>query len=114
MTRMIRIIRKRLVYNVDCRLSIKHGLSIKRGQQTLPISIKVAPMNHVSWPAVHYGKSFCSGKFTVLLLFIEIKETICDKAFKRAFNSNGCENYCNFVFKSHSKKLEASSFNNIN
>ena len=48
---------------------------------------------------------------SVLLLFIEIKETICDKAFKRAFNSNGCENYCNLVFKSHSKKLEASSFN---
>ena len=30
-----------------------------------PISIKVAPMNHVSWPAVHHGKPFCSGKFSL-------------------------------------------------
>ena len=30
-----------------------------------PISIKVAPVNHVSWPAVHHGKPFCSGKFSL-------------------------------------------------
>ena len=29
------------------------------------ISIKVAPVNHVSWPAVHNGKPFCSGKFSL-------------------------------------------------
>ena len=52
---------------MDCRLGIKHGLGIKRGQRTLntPISIKVAPVNHVSWPEVHYGKPFCSGKFSL-------------------------------------------------
>ena len=27
------------------------------------VSIKVAPVNHVSQPAVHYGKPFCSGTF---------------------------------------------------
>ena len=31
-----------------------------------PISIKVAPMNRVSLPAVHYGKPFCSGKFSLV------------------------------------------------
>ena len=31
-----------------------------------PISIKVAPVNHVSWPAVHHGKPFCSGKFSLV------------------------------------------------
>ena len=31
-----------------------------------PISLKVAPVNHVSWPAVHYGKPFCSGKFSLV------------------------------------------------
>ena len=30
-----------------------------------PISIKVPPVNHVSWPAVHHGKPFCSGKFSL-------------------------------------------------
>ena len=31
-----------------------------------PISIKVVPVNHVSWPAVHHhGKPFCSGKFSL-------------------------------------------------
>ena len=30
-----------------------------------PISIKVAPVNHVSWPAVHYGKPF-RGKFSLV------------------------------------------------
>ena len=30
-----------------------------------PISIKVAPVNHVSQAAVHYGKPFCSGKFSL-------------------------------------------------
>ena len=30
-----------------------------------PISIKVPPVNHVSWPAVHHGKLFCSGKFSL-------------------------------------------------
>ena len=54
----------------------------------------VAPVNHVSWPAVHNGiKPFCSGKFSLVQFrFIEIIETICDKAFKRAFNSNGWGN----------------------
>ena len=31
-----------------------------------PISIKVARVNHVSWPAVHYGKPFCSWKFSLV------------------------------------------------
>ena len=31
-----------------------------------PISIKVAPVNHVSWPAVHYGKPFSSWKFSLV------------------------------------------------
>ena len=31
-----------------------------------PISIKVAPVNHVSWPAVHYGKPFHCGKFSLV------------------------------------------------
>ena len=35
--------------------------------QYTPISLnKVAPENHVSWPAVHYGKPFCSGKFSLV------------------------------------------------
>ena len=35
--------------------------------QYTPISLnKVAPVNHVSWPAVHYGKPFCSGKFSLV------------------------------------------------
>ena len=54
-----------------------------------PISIKVAPVNHVSKPAVHYGNPFVAGSL-VLLTFIEIMATICEKAFKRAFKSNGC------------------------
>ena len=36
--------------------------------QCIPISIKVAPVNHDSLPAVHYGKPFCSGKFSLVHL----------------------------------------------
>ena len=43
--------------------------------------------------------SFVAG-ILVLFRFIEIMETTCEKAFKRAFKSN-------------SEKLEASSFDNI-
>ena len=38
----------------------------------------------------HYGKPFWSGKFSLVHSFIEIMETICEKAFKKAFKSNGC------------------------
>ena len=31
-----------------------------------PISIKVAPVNHVSQPAGHHGKPFCSGEFSLV------------------------------------------------
>ena len=31
-----------------------------------PISIKDAPVNHVSKPALHYGKPFCSRKFNLV------------------------------------------------
>ena len=51
-----------------------------------PILIKFAPVNDVSWPAVHYGKPFCSGKLS-LVHVRWIMETICEKAFKIAFNS---------------------------
>ena len=37
MTRMTRIKGKQSVYNVDCRLGIKHGLGVKHGQRTLYI-----------------------------------------------------------------------------
>ena len=53
----------------------------------------------------------------VLLTFIDIMETISEKAFKRAFKSNGCYIFSPWAswkisfLTSHSKKLEASSFN---
>ena len=57
---------------------------------------------------------------SVLFTFIEIMETICEKAFKRAFNSNGYQKFLsmselkNFIFEiCHSKKLEAASFTNV-
>ena len=46
-----------------------------------PISIKVAPVVN----------PFVAGS-SVLLTFIEIMEIICEEAFKRTLNSNGCEN----------------------
>ena len=51
---------------------------------------------------------------SVLLTFIEIMETIFEEAFKRTFNPNGLSELNNFILESHSKKLEASSFNDIN
>ena len=57
-----------------------------------PISIKVAPVNHVSQPAVHYVtmvNPFVAGSL-VLFTFIKIMKTICEKAFKRPFKSNAC------------------------
>ena len=40
-------------------------LSRNTSRLNTPISIKVPPVNHVSWPAVHHGKLFCSGKFSL-------------------------------------------------
>ena len=65
--------------------------SINTSRLYTPISIKVAPVNHVSWPAVTMVNPFVAGS-SVLLAFIETMETICEEAFKRTFNSNGCEN----------------------
>ena len=56
----------------------------------------------------------------VLFTFIEIMETICEKAFKtKSFQVKWLLKFLsmselkNFILKSHCKKLEASSFNNI-
>ena len=49
------------------------------------ISIKIAPVS-LQCTMVN---PFVAGSL-VLFTFIEIMETICEQAFKRAFKSNGC------------------------
>ena len=58
-----------------------------KGNLHTPILIKVAPVNHgLQCTMVN---PFVAESL-VLFTFIEIMETICEKAFKRAFKSNGC------------------------
>ena len=69
-----------------------------------PISIKVAPVNHDLQPALHYGKPFCTGKFS-LFTFIEIMETICVKGVQESFQVKWLLRFLNmselknFIFK---------------
>ena len=44
----------------------------------IPISIKVAPVNYVSWPAVHYGKPFCGGKFSLVHVHWNNGDHLCE------------------------------------
>ena len=60
------------------------------GSLYTPISIKVAPVNHVhSLQCIMVNPSVAGS--LVLFTFIEIMETICEKAFKRAFKANGAK-----------------------
>ena len=71
----------------DIRIKCKSDIP-----QYTPISIKVTPVNHVSsLQCTMMVNPFVTGSL-VLLTFIEIMETICEKAFKRALKLNGCQN----------------------
>ena len=54
-----------------------------------PFSIKVAPVNMFHSLRCTMVKTLIAGSL-VLFTFIEVMETICEKAFKSAFKSNGC------------------------
>ena len=58
-----------IIINIIIIIIIDIIIIAKRSRNTsrlnTPISIKVPPVNHVSWPAVHHGKLFCSEKFSL-------------------------------------------------
>ena len=119
------------VFDTDSVVSVwtEIGMKLYKNQShavkrwIIYFSIHLFQLKLLPWTKFHslhctMVNPFVAGSL-VLFTFIEIMEIICEKALKRAFTSNGCQNswaWASWMIsfsKFHSKKLQASFFNNI-
>ena len=70
-----------------------------------PILIKVAPVNHVSLPAMHHGQPFCSRKFSLVRVHWNNGDHLWEGIQRRSFQVKwllkflGISELKNFIFK---------------